>query len=189
MEIFLLVLIIGYSIILHEIAHGYVAYRLGDPTAKLEGRLTLNPVSHIDPIGTVLVPAIFYYLSGFLFGWAKPVPYNPFNLRNYPRDSVLIALAGPATNILLALIFAFLYNIFPLHLFLLGLRINLVLAFFNLLPIPPLDGSKILLSKLSIERYQSLEMIGFLLVIVFIYAFWGYFSQFIKLIQNFLVGG
>jgi Zn-dependent protease len=187
MEIIFILFILLYSIILHEISHGYVAYRLGDPTAKYEGRLTLNPISHIDPIGTILLPILTFLTSGFVFGWAKPVPYNPYNLKNPQKDSIYIALAGPLTNILLVLIFTFLYKIFPSNIFLFGLKINLILAFFNLIPIPPLDGSKILLTKIPLEIYQYLELYGFLLTIIFIIFFFPYFSNFINLIQNFLL--
>ncbi|GIW67187.1 MAG: site-2 protease family protein [Candidatus Parcubacteria bacterium] len=187
MEIIFIFLILIYSIILHEISHGYVAYKLGDPTAKYEGRLSLNPIPHIDPIGTILLPALTFLTSGFIFGWAKPVPYNPYNLKNPNRDSIYIALAGPLTNICLAIIFSFLYKFFPLQAFLFGLRINLVLAFFNLLPIPPLDGSKILLTKIPLEIYQYLEIYGFILIIIFMIFFFPYFSNFINLLQNFLI--
>jgi len=187
MEIIFILFILLYSIILHEISHGYVAYRLGDPTAKYEGRLTLNPISHIDPIGTILLPILTLYTAGFVLGWAKPVPYNPYNLKNPQRDSIYIALAGPLTNILLVLIFTFLYKIFPSNIFLFGLRINLVLAFFNLLPIPPLDGSKILLTKIPLEIYRYLEIYGFIFIIIFVFFLFSYFSNFINLIQNFLL--
>jgi Zn-dependent protease len=183
MDIFIILILI-YSIILHEISHGFVAYRLGDPTAKYEGRLTLNPVSHIDPVGTVLLPLITFLSSGFIFGWAKPVPYNPYNLKDPVKGSIYIALAGPLTNIILALIFAFLYKNFGSDVFLDSLRINLILAFFNLLPIPPLDGSKLLLTKIPLEFYQYLELYGFVLLILFIYFFFPYFSQFIDYMTN-----
>jgi Zn-dependent protease len=184
MEIIFMLLILLYSIILHEISHGYVADKLGDPTAKYEKRLTLNPISHIDPFGTILLPIIGFLTVGFIFGWAKPVPYNPYNLKNPKKDSIYIALAGPLTNILLALIFTFLYKIYPNEIFLFGLRINLVLSFFNLLPIPPLDGSKILLAKLPFVVYQELEAYGFFLIIIFLIFFFPYFSNFINLIEN-----
>jgi Zn-dependent protease len=186
-EIFFILIILIYSIILHEIAHGYVAYKLGDQTAKNENRLSLNPIVHIDPLGTIILPILGFLTTGFIFGWAKPVPYNPNNLKNPERDSIYIALAGPLVNIILALIFVFLYKIFPFSIFLFGLRLNLVLAFFNLLPFPPLDGSKVLLTKIPLEIYQYLEIYGFLLIIIFIMFFFPYFSNFINLIQNFLL--
>lgn len=187
METLVFLIIILYSIILHEISHGYVAYKLGDPTAKYEGRLTLNPLAHIDPIGTILLPALSFYFSGFIFGWAKPVPYNPYNLKNPKRDSIYIALAGPLTNILLAIFFAFLYKITFFDPFLSGLRINLILAFFNLLPIPPLDGSKLLLIKIPLEFYQYLEFYGFFFVLIFIIFFFNEFTMVIDFTENFIL--
>ncbi len=194
METILVVVILIYSIILHEIAHGYVAYKLGDPTAKYSGRLTLNPIPHIDPIGTIFLPILGYLFTGFIFGWAKPVPYNPYNLRNPQRDSILIAVSGPLTNILLVLFFTSLSKT-PLFLsfqepIIFGLRINLILAFFNLLPIPPLDGSKLLLLKLPFEVYQILEMYGFLFIFLFIYFIYVLFPQMFSIVdylQNFLL--
>ncbi|MER3570224.1 MAG: site-2 protease family protein [Patescibacteria group bacterium] len=194
MEIFLiiiLIILIFYSIILHEIAHGYVAYLLGDPTAKYEGRITLNPTSHIDPIGTIIFPLFTYALGGFIFGWAKPVPYNPFNLKYKTRDPILIALAGPVTNLVLMSIFLILLktNFFPLFndIFFQLIRVNLVLALFNLLPIPPLDGSKLLLLKIPLESYVILESYGFIFVLLFIYLFSEPFFHIINKILNFLL--
>ncbi|HUQ85763.1 MAG TPA: site-2 protease family protein [Candidatus Limnocylindrales bacterium] len=151
--------ILVYSSILHEIAHGYVAYRLGDPTAKLTGRITLNPKPHIDPYMSVLLPLILYFSTAgqFIFGGAKPVPVDPFNLKDGIKDLALVSVAGPGTNIIIAIIASVLSHlIFPgLSLFemeasgVFGLILagivqwNLVLAIFNLMPIPPLDGSKI----------------------------------------------
>lgn len=194
METLLIIIILVYSIILHEISHGYVAYRLGDPTAKYGGRLTLNPIAHIDPVGTLIIPLISFMMGGVLFGWAKPVPYNPYNLKNPRTGSVFIALAGPATNILLALIFALLYHLFsPLTIEILaavltyGIQINLVLAVFNLLPFPPLDGSKLLLLKMPLEVYQALEFYGLFLVLIFIWFFLPYLSLVVNYLQNLLI--
>src|SRR3954462_15203156 len=100
--ILLTIIILIFSVILHEVAHGYMADFLGDPTARLAGRLTLNPLKHIDPLGSIIMPLMTYFLGGFTFGWAKPVPYNPHNIVNRRRGEFLIALAGPATNLLLA---------------------------------------------------------------------------------------
>ena len=139
------IVILIISVILHEVAHGYMADWLGDPTARLAGRLSLNPLKHIDPIGSILVPIVTSF-AGFTFGWAKPVPYNPYNIvHNRRRAELLIALAGPASNLLIALIFGTLIR-FGLMYELFGyiVIINIVLAIFNLIPLPPLDGSKIL---------------------------------------------
>lgn len=172
--IYLVVLI--FSVILHEIAHGYMANWLGDPTARLAGRLTLNPVSHIDPIGSLLLPFILIISgSSILIGYAKPVPYNPYNLRG-KWDEALVAGAGPATNVLLALIFGMIVrfgygSLDPalIDVFKLVVMMNVVLAVFNLIPIPPLDGSKVLSSVLpgSIGRAydnfrQMFERLGIL---------------------------
>ena len=147
-----------FAITVHEVAHGYVAKRLGDPTAAMLGRLTLNPVKHIDPIGTLLVPALMLLLpGGFIFGWAKPVPIGYRNLRNPRRDMALVAAAGPGVNLVMALLWAvvlrvsvqgldtFAWAAHPLlYMAQAGISINLVLMVLNLLPIPPLDGSRVL---------------------------------------------
>lgn len=197
MEIILIFIILLYAIILHELMHGLVAYKLGDPTAKYEGRLTLNPFPHIDPFGTVFLPFLTFFLTGFIFGYAKPVPYNPYNLKNPSRDSILIALAGPLTNIVLALLFSLTYKIlftlqpllfFPLkNIFIFAIRINLLLAFFNLLPIPPLDGSKLLLIRMSFEVYRYLEVYGFFLIFIFIWLFFPYLNSLINYFLNFMI--
>jgi Zn-dependent protease len=188
-------LILIFSSILHEIAHGLVAYRLGDPTAKILGRLTLNPIKHIDPYMSVLMPLIFFIGSGgrFIFGGAKPVPVDPFNLRDGMKDLALVSLAGPVTNILLAIVASLL-----IHLFFPGqgfnevfsngifgtilaeiVELNLLLAIFNLIPIPPLDGSKIvalLLPPREAAAYMSMGNIGMLILIVLIFFPIGGFS-------------
>jgi Zn-dependent protease len=168
------------SIVLHEISHGYAAERLGDPTARLAGRLTLNPLKHLDITGSFVVPLITYFLGGFIFGWAKPVPYNPYNLRDQKWGEAKVAAAGPLSNILLAILFGLtirlglvsgmLINAVSIIVF-----INLLLAIFNLLPIPPLDGSKILFSILPYKYIQIrtfLERYGFALVLLFILFLW-----------------
>jgi len=161
------VLVLILSVILHEVAHGYMANALGDPTAKLQGRLTLNPLKHIDPLGTIILP-LFLYLTGssILIGYAKPVPYNPYNIKA-KNGEALVAFAGPATNILLALIFGLAIRFGGasmgeslLHAFAIIASINIFLALFNLIPIPPLDGSKVLSALLPGEMrrgYDSLR--------------------------------
>lgn len=138
------------AIIFHELAHGYTAYKLGDPTAKEAGRLTINPLKHIDPIG-------FIFMLIFKFGWAKPVPINPYNFKNRKRDTILVSIAGPATNFTIAIIIGLLINIIPIRnyiifqILLITLWYNIMLGTFNLLPFPPLDGSKIVASLLPVK--------------------------------------
>lgn len=160
-------LVLGLSVILHEVAHGYMANYLGDPTARLEGRLTLNPLVHIDLLGTIILP-LFLYITGspFLIGYAKPVPYNPYNIK-MKNGEALVAFAGPGTNIVLALIFGLAIRFFStdmsaglLQAFTVIASLNLFLAMFNLIPLPPLDGSKVLSALLPGELrrgYDSLR--------------------------------
>ncbi|MFH1175554.1 MAG: site-2 protease family protein [bacterium] len=185
--LFFQIAILIMSVVVHEASHGLAAYRLGDPTAKDYGRITLNPLSHLDFFGSFLVPILLWLASGgtFVFGWAKPVPYNPYNLRNQKRDPALVALAGPISNFLLALFFGLIFKFFGSFLlssskaelgiiiFQSIILINIVLAIFNLIPIPPLDGSKILFAalpptmdkiKISLERYGMIILIGFLIL-------------------------
>ena len=182
--IFQLVILL-FSVVMHEISHGFVAERLGDPTARNLGRLTLNPLKHLDPFGSVILPIMLVVLqSGVMFGWAKPVPFDPRNLKHPERDSALIAAAGPLSNIVIALVFGLLYRLTGLFagddsalipvasLMALVVVINCVLAVFNLLPIPPLDGSKILFMALpqsasSIRFF--LERYGFFVLLMLIF--------------------
>ena len=177
------------TIMAHEIAHGAMAYAFGDPTAKNEGRLTLNPLKHIDWFGSVLLPFLLYISSsGFIFGWAKPVPYNPYNLRNRRVGEFCVAIAGILTNFLIALTFtavikfAVVLNLSQPVISLLYyiIFINIVLGVFNLVPIPPLDGSKILFSLVPyrFERHlQTLDKYGFYFLIIFIVFFGGVISN------------
>lgn len=169
------IIILIFSVILHEVAHGYAADALGDPTARLAGRLTLNPIKHIDPVGSIIVPLITS-LGGFTFGWAKPVPYNPYNIKNRRVGELLIALAGPATNLLIALIFGTLIRFGALNeIFVYVVVINIVLAIFNLIPLPPLDGSKVLYFFLP-ARYartrQVLESYAPIFILVVVFFVW-----------------
>ena len=170
-----------FAITMHEAAHGFVAKLRGDNTAYQLGRVTLNPVSHIDPIGTILVPAVMLLstlAAGFplIFGWAKPVPVNYNNLKNPRTDMALVALAGPMANFVMAIIWMLVYKHLSLHPYihgmaLYGVMINIVLMILNLLPIPPLDGSKIVSAFLrpSIAyKYNSYERYGFMILIVLI---------------------
>jgi Zn-dependent protease len=166
MEFLFLIIILLFSIIIHEVSHGTIAYYLGDPTAKEEGRLSLNPLKHLDPIGSILLPLFLMILGGrVIFGWAKPVPINPYNLRDQKYGSAKIAIAGPLVNLALALIFGLILRFFPIIKFAPGILlmfqyivwINLLLAIFNLLPLPPLDGSHILFALLP-PKYEKIKI-------------------------------
>lgn len=172
MLVILSIIILIFSVIFHEVSHGFVADRLGDPTARLQGRLTLNPLKHIDPVGSIIVPLITS-LFGFAFGWAKPVPYNPYNLKNRRTGEFLIAAAGPASNLFLAIVFGTILRFVAsgitdqatatsLAPFMTVLSyiviINIVLAIFNLIPLPPLDGSKFLFAVMP-QQYGRLRYI------------------------------
>ena len=167
----LVLVILIFSAIFHEVAHGIVADRLGDPTARLLGRLTLNPIPHIDPIMSILLPLMLIFSgSPVIFGAAKPVPVDPFNLRDGRRDMALVALAGPLTNVGIAILGAIVLHLFAgaldtfFYFFILQVvRLNLLLAIFNLIPIPPLDGSKVfslILSEQQAGAYLSLGNMG-----------------------------
>ena len=155
-DIIFQLIVLLFSAIIHEVAHGYAALFQGDTTAKYENRLTLNPIRHIDPFGTIILPLLlFVFHSPVLFGWAKPVPFNPYNLRNRKWGEAIVAGAGPAINIVIALVFGlFLRFSFPFipttAIFIVEMIvfINIMLAIFNLMPIPPLDGSKVLFALL-----------------------------------------
>lgn len=196
------------SIVFHEVAHGYAANWLGDPTARLAGRLSPNPLLHIDPIGSVVVPGLLYFSgTGFLFGWAKPVPYNPYNLRNQKWGESFVAAAGPLSNLLLAGIFSIIVRVFDPTTLPSGVNemfgyvifINILLALFNAIPLPPLDGSKIIAPFLpgSLEyKYRALtgylENLGFitlfLMVFIFMQVFWEPFSKIVRLVYHIMTG-
>lgn len=173
----LALIILFFSITLHEVAHGYVALLYGDQTAKLQGRLSLNPFRHVDKFGTIILPLLLYFSGMPLIGWAKPVPINPNNFRDPRKGMLFCALAGPLTNFSLAFIFAVLRKIIPLHgffeyLLINGIFINLVLGTFNLIPIPPLDGSRIVSYFLKGEwlyKYNRIEPYGIMIILVLSY--------------------
>jgi Zn-dependent protease len=166
----------------HEYMHGFAANQLGDPTAKNAGRLSLNPIPHLDLVGSILIPlALVVMHSPFLFGWAKPVPYNPNNLRDKKWGDAIVSLAGPMGNLILALLFAIVMHFIaptsPLaQLIAQVILINLVLMIFNLIPIPPLDGSKILASFLPYKLRNKLLYMDTRLsmILVFVLAFFGF---------------
>lgn len=167
------------SAVIHEVSHGLMAHRLGDPTAKDLGRLSFNPLKHLDFMGSFLVPLLLYISKvGIIFGWAKPVPYNPYNLKNQKWGPALVAAAGPASNFIVAIVFGLVLRFVPTIPFATALAvsvivyINILLGVFNLVPIPPLDGSKILAGFLPYRHERRLLMLerwGFFLVIIFIF--------------------
>lgn len=171
-----------FGITVHEVAHGWVANSLGDSTAKLQGRLTLNPIRHIDPVGTILVPALMVMLTGFIFGWAKPVPVNWQRLGHPRRDMALVAAAGPLANLVMMLIWAIIAKLvfvagieaslvapFILTMVKVGIIINIILMVLNLLPLLPLDGGRVMTSLLPpdlAEKYARLEPYGLIILVV-----------------------
>lgn len=195
------IIVLIYSVILHEVAHGYAAYALGDPTTKAAKRLTLNPIRHVDLWGTIIIPGVLVLThSPFLFGWAKPVPYNPYNLKNQRWGEAIVAVAGVATNILLAVIFAFIARSAYAHgaatygdLASVVVLTNLFLGFFNLIPIPPLDGYTFLRGLLPLRSAMSFREFenrvrqgGFLTLIVFLVVFSYFLAGPFDLLVNWL---
>jgi len=193
------IIILILSVIVHEVSHGVAAELQGDPTARLQGRLTLNPIKHIDPLGSIVVPTLSYFLGGFIIGWAKPVPYNPYNLRNQRWGEAIVAIAGPLSNICLALIFGLTIRFLPSTLLSPALStilstivfINLILAIFNLVPIAPLDGSKILFSILPYNAHgirTFMEQYSLFLVLIFIFFLWQFFLPLVYLSFTLITG-
>ncbi|MFH0915025.1 MAG: site-2 protease family protein [bacterium] len=193
-NLLILIPVLLISMMMHELAHGWIAYRLGDPTAKNRGRLSINPLKHLDPIGTAMF-VITYLFSGFVFGWAKPIPVSPYYFKNRQRGMAIVGAAGPITNFILAVIFVLVLNwiapptdgrVFTI-LFLL-FQVNLVLGLFNLIPIPPLDGSRVLggfLPRGAYEKWVAVDRYGMLLVLVMIVVFQ---SSFFRLLEGAILG-
>ncbi len=190
-------LIIIPSAIIHEYAHGWAADQLGDPTARNAGRLTLDPRAHIDMWGTIIMPIMLLLFSGgsFMFAYAKPVPYNPYNLSNQKWGPALVGVAGPAANLIIAIMFGILVRFLPVSTFslLLGVIIyaNLLLMVFNLVPIPPLDGSKILFAILpdSMQQFKiNLERYGFIILLFFIFYFFQWIIPIISWLFKLITG-
>jgi len=187
------------SVVIHEVAHGYMALRYGDKTAQYAGRLTLNPIPHLDLFGSIILPALLYFTTGFTFGWAKPVPYNPDNLSDRKWGSIAVAAAGILANLFIALFFGLIlrfsqgFNLpegFDLIVSSI-VFVNLALAVFNLVPIPPLDGSKIffpLLPRFFSQILDFMEQYSFLFLILFIYFLSKYISLIVLVLYMLITG-
>ena len=190
-----------FSVVVHEVAHGYAAYLQGDNTARFQGRLTLNPLKHLEWFGSFILPTTSYLLGGFIIGWAKPVPFNPYNLRNQKWGEAIVAFAGPFINICIAVVFGLLIRLVVLGVFVLPtgfvqiagtiVFINLILACFNLVPIPPLDGSKILFAFLPYRLAhirETLEAYGFTLLIFFVFFLWQFLIPVVRFFFGLITG-
>ena len=207
LEFIIVIIILLFSIIIHEIAHGAAANFLGDPTARDAGRLTLNPMKHLDPIGSIIVPLTMIFISmasnlpAVIIGWAKPVPINPLNFRDKKYGQAKVALAGPGANLAIAVVFGIIIRFFPAtnSLFLQNLELifgyivwlNLLLAIFNLIPIPPLDGSHILFTFLprAFDGFKVfLYRYGFIILILFIFLFFSLLIPIISFFYKLIVG-
>jgi len=169
-----------FAITIHEFAHGLVAYKLGDPTAKYMGRLTLNPIAHIDPFGTIILPLLLTLAHIPPIGWAKPVPVDFMSLKNPKRDMLWVGLAGPFANFLIAIALSVVIKLFPMlahtiigQIIFFGIIINMILALFNLIPIPPLDGSRIVSALLPyqyVAPYNKIQPYGFLVIVILLWT-------------------
>ncbi len=201
MDIIFSILILIMSVVVHEVCHGYAAEGLGDPTARYAGRLSLNPLKHLDPVGSVIVPFVLSLIPPHMvFGWAKPVPVNPYNFKNQRWGEALVAAAGPASNLTLALIFGLLIRFNSAGQFLSDsflsmtaslVFINLLLAVFNLVPIPPLDGSKILFGLLPQHSFTAqnwIERHSLIMFLVFVFFLWQFVDPVISFLFQLITG-
>jgi len=198
-SVFIFIIVI-FSVIIHEVCHGYTAYFFGDQTAKYQGRLTLNPLKHIDIFGSILLPLLLIITNaGIFLGWAKPVPYNPYNLRNRAVAEPIIAFSGPLSNFFLAFIFAMVARIMIafnfgspefLKVIFIIVFTNIILAVFNLIPIPPLDGSRIITAFLPSLKYyfDKIEWAGMFIVLFFVLFFGQYVSIIASSVSQFFLG-
>lgn len=189
LDLLFLLPILLLSMMAHEVAHGYVAFKMGDPTAKAYGRLTANPLRHLDLVGTAMF-VLTYLGGGFIFGWAKPVPVNPYYFRNRQQGMMIVGLAGPVTNFLIAialgLILNFLHpavNTLLFRILFVAFQVNIVLGVFNLIPIPPLDGSRVIGGFMSRDRYErwiQLDRYGIFFILLLFIVFRGPFTSLLR---------
>lgn len=195
------IIVLIFSVIAHEVAHGYVADYLGDPTARLQGRLTLNPVPHIDLFGSIILPALLILSkAGFIFGWAKPVPYNPYNLKDQRWGTFAVAIAGVSVNFLIAVVFGLIIRfapelgiVSPAFLSISGtiVFLNVLLGIFNLVPLPPLDGAKVLFSLLPPRFYElerTLERYSLVLLVLLVFFGWRFIAPVLFAVFSLLTG-
>ncbi|MEK7169432.1 MAG: site-2 protease family protein [Patescibacteria group bacterium] len=199
------IIILIFSAVIHEVSHGFMAEKLGDPTARDAGRLTLNPLKHLDPVGSVFLPLILSLVpGGIIFGWAKPVPYNPYNLKNPEKGAALIAAAGPLSNLAIAVVLSIVYRLVGLaggetfavlsYLISIIVVINIVLAVFNLIPIPPLDGAKVATFLIPDSAgvfkrfFDERNPYGWLILIILIFTGLPFLGPIVSVIAGFLLG-
>ena len=195
------ILLLVMSVVIHEVCHGYAAEALGDPTARYEGRLTLNPLAHIDPVGSIIVPLVLAIIPPHIvFGWAKPVPFNPYNLKNQKWGEVLVAAAGPASNICIALLFGLiirfneLFSFLPASFFSIAASlvfINILLVVFNLVPIPPLDGSKIFFGLLPARLFALKDWLTrhyLIIFLIFVFFLWQFVDPAVTVLFRLITG-
>ncbi len=191
------IIILVMSVVIHELSHGYMAEILGDPTPRLQGRLTLNPLKHLDLVGSFIVPVITFF-AGFTFGWAKPVQWNPYNVKNKRWGELLISIVGPLSNFLIAIVFGIVIRFFGeslspsfIQISLYVIAINIALAVFNLIPLPPLDGSKVLFALLPRRWYrvrEVLEQYSIFFFLILVFFLWRFVEPIIPYVFSWITG-